>query len=378
MDESTTANTSEVPSTTNSPSTQPIDIPKKPENTTPVESTQANSLFSELFTEKQTIIPDDLKDVPVLNLSFVPRREIDDTVTEENIEGLNQSTERTQPVQEDDEFMDTVIVPNTPESENETEDLNRNEIANKRLVEEYHLGWFRKPNLLPLPFKRIMCVGDSITAGNQNMSYRPYLFSLLRQQGVEFDFVGSQGVYPLQHDAFGGHAAHQVRSKTTAHFRSLSPDILLVHVGHNSHASTKPIDKIMQNIDFMVHDYLRAKPEGIVFLSEVISSLNMRVYSYIEGLNDKLREYATNTEHVMFIPQENFDATRHLQHDGIHPNTEGCEVMAQNFFAQIIAMYVDPNFTTKAPEPEPLIEAEEVAISEVNHEDDTIIMNEDD
>lgn len=291
--------------------------------------------FGDLFHEKETIIPEELTEYPVLNLAYgkplaPPPAPEDDTEQEEE-----------------------EITPEKPPA---------------RTTDRLYTGeWYCKPKLLDdIESKRIMPVGDSITGGYLNMGYRPYLFWLLKQNGIPFEFVGSQGEFPLQHDSFHGHAAGQVRSKTTAHFRSLFPDILLVHVGHGSHAATKPISNIIQNIEFMVKDFLRAKPEGIVFLSQVIPSMNLRVYGYIDELNKQIEEYAINTEHVVFVPQIDFSVENHLQHDGIHPNEEGCELMARNFFEQLLPLFTDPSFTTKPPEPEPLFDEDEAVETQSN------------
>ena len=94
---------------------------------------------------------------------------------------------------------------------------------------------------------RIMCFGDSITQGGpESSAYRRMLFHILRDNGHDCTFVGSQNTSiknaPTLHDDFD--AWHEGHSGTrtqwfvknypvTAVFSQCQPDIVLLHLGTN-------------------------------------------------------------------------------------------------------------------------------------------------
>ncbi len=122
----------------------------------------------------------------------------------------------------------------------------------------------------------ILALGDSITGGGrQFVCYRQVLIPELRKKNVAFRFVG-----PLQ-DAASAHAGYG--GKNTKHLRGISKelyskypaDIVLLHSGHNSFSSDKPVGGIVRDTRGTGTNVTDARLKHLSQLTS-LQSLNLR------------------------------------------------------------------------------------------------------
>jgi lysophospholipase L1-like esterase len=133
---------------------------------------------------------------------------------------------------------------------------------------------------------KILPLGDSITEGSNQISYRPALAKLLKDAGYDVTFVGpKEAPAGLRHGGYGGKNAEQI-AELYAGFHATTPaDIVLIHAGHNHFAEEKPVPGILRATESMIASARQANPKVIILLAQVITSGKLPKYSYLTELN---------------------------------------------------------------------------------------------
>ena len=209
---------------------------------------------------------------------------------------------------------------------------------------------------------RILCVGDSITQGGKEKrteyTYRYPLQKMLRAEGVSFDFIGSQhaGLQPKatwpdiapgipfdpDHEGYYGHKTAEALRKVEAAWTAASPapDIVLIHLGTNDQKNPPYVDTVQAPLrEFIV--FLRTKNPHVAVLlghlnfnhSEGASAIRPLIESLATELNTVESPVRTVAHYKGW--QENPKAPDPDTFDWAHPNVQGQQKMAANWFAAI-------------------------------------------
>jgi hypothetical protein len=218
----------------------------------------------------------------------------------------------------------------------------------------------------------IMPLGNSITqAENRSTrnynSYRRPLWHLLNNKGYDFDFVGSLNTtfdgnphpnpdFDLDHEGHWGWYSYQIingcncpigsgTGKLSDWLTEYTPDIVLLHIGHNDlKEGTHPADTeqiIQETLDNVgeIISILRAdNPNVVILLAQLIPSTSQPRGQRIPLYNDELPDWAAaNTlpeSPIVIVDQyTGFNASSGQDtYDGTHPNVSGEQKMADRWF----------------------------------------------
>ncbi len=229
---------------------------------------------------------------------------------------------------------------------------------------------------------RIMCLGDSITAGYTDnpgwvnhpfeFGYRSGLYTILTNARYNFLFVGgstepwtgisgdpTQGntyTPPLDlrnlgqdgHRGYGGTTASGLQSNIVSWLNSDNPDIILLKIGTNSQSTS--------NLDTLVNTITTTKPNARLIIAQI-----MPKYTYQAGIvtyNDYIRNTLVPAKQALgkkvtlvdqyapFLtnPADLTSIDQSLFANGInHPNNDGYDKMAQVWFVGIDGLGIGPN-----------------------------------
>lgn len=185
---------------------------------------------------------------------------------------------------------------------------------------------------------RIMCMGDSITAGGAAFSnWRYPLWTKLHAAGCVFVFVGSKQsaspAGPLAHEGYGGKTVEYLATFAADRFASYRPDILLLHAGHNHTVEQNPIPSILAATEKIITDFRHVNPQGTILLAQVIPSLKLPKYQYIPALNQELVRLGKRLDlpasRIIVVDcASGFNPQVDCVADRVHPSPTGAEKIA--------------------------------------------------
>ena len=232
----------------------------------------------------------------------------------------------------------------------------------------------------------ILPLGDSIVQGEyhpdsevrRNFGYRAALQEMLIEDGVEFDFVGSQAnrcrdvespqlpfaEFDPDHEGHWGWTTQQIlngRSAKTCGVQvegkladwlnsyEAKPDVVLLHLGLNDVIQALPADfswtsndltdrqisEIGSSIQSVAEELLGAidSPDFRLLVAKLHPGTAIRFE--VEAVNAWLEQAMKNTERLTLVDQfDGFDPES-MTYDGLHPNPLGQEFMAQRWFDAI-------------------------------------------
>ncbi|MEL6588762.1 MAG: GDSL-type esterase/lipase family protein [Bacteroidota bacterium] len=215
---------------------------------------------------------------------------------------------------------------------------------------------------------RILPLGNSITQGQKgHPSYRPILWQMLQDAGLEVDFVGSmQQPYLCEaeespdfdpdHEGHWGYRTDQIivhqgannncraASESGSLYRWLkayTPDIALIHLGTND-LFQRPyfhfdevIEAILSNLQVVFETLQKDNPEIVIYLAQLIPTSMWQHQGAIEDFNAVLPDFVERMAgagyQIKLVPMPlGFDPDRHT-YDQVHPNPEGARLMADKW-----------------------------------------------
>ena len=217
----------------------------------------------------------------------------------------------------------------------------------------------------------VLPLGDSITQGGrtdrQEYSYRYPLFGMLRDAGVEFDFIGSlkTGLHPdatwpdhdgrpfdRDHEGHYGWRTARVRDELPKWLAiyPAPPDLALIHLGTNDQrirgSATRPVTDaeaadrydraIVRPLRDIVATLRQANPDVVVLIGHLNfnEGAATRIRGQVEALARELDSDRSPVVTVHHYDGFNADPT-HGQadtFDGAHPNPQGQAKMARRWF----------------------------------------------
>ncbi|MER2996568.1 GDSL-type esterase/lipase family protein [Pontibacter populi] len=227
--------------------------------------------------------------------------------------------------------------------------------------------------------KRIMCLGNSITQGNNDFaSYRFELWKMLVEAGADFEFVGSHNTnFGGQSPAYGtvlqgqtftnyneghwGWSADQILNgnngqpnagKLNDWLTNYNPDFVLMHVGTNDMFRNEPINETLDELREVVAQIRDKNPNVTILLAKLIPAdpgkagpaAANNIILFNEEIPELVQELNSAASPVMLVDQfAGFNATEGSDTwDGIHPNNSGEVKMAQRWFDAIYPLLVQP------------------------------------
>lgn len=232
---------------------------------------------------------------------------------------------------------------------------------------------------------RIAPIGDSITQGNTNhLTYRFYLWKMLIDAGVDFDFVGSMNSFaiinpdipPYRGHAFDfdheGHVFYQASeiAGQLPHWLTngqngsgYTPDIALVHAGTNDALLGQPTATTVASLTSIITTLQARNPRVKVLLAKVIPTFNpldsaQQANASITAMNAHIAAIAAATDRpagkpearVIAVDQHTGFLANHTQapplggdtYDGVHPSSSGEEKMARRWLEALQLFLLTP------------------------------------
>ncbi|MGI5125742.1 GDSL-type esterase/lipase family protein [Pseudonocardia sp. CA-107938] len=198
------------------------------------------------------------------------------------------------------------------------------------------------------PPLKIMPLGASSTVGARSPEtggYRGYLENLLNDDGVPFDFVGSQQQGPAwmpdrDHEGHGGTIIPEILPSTPGWIAATHPDVVLLHVGTNDlirGASGAEVAARLQKLLTAIWNAEDGRPDPYVVVAGVWAPMatkqaakadfTMRAAALVSALRAQGRP-------VTFVDTSSLLATDDVA-DGLHPNSAGYELVARMFDREI-------------------------------------------
>lgn len=198
---------------------------------------------------------------------------------------------------------------------------------------------------------RIMPVGDSITEGSRDVSYRYPLYKKLAAAGFQFEFVGTRmtgsPVGPLRHEGYSGKTVEFLASKVPASLREQVPDMVLVHAGHNHFTQEHPIPGMIAATESLIQSCRSANSNVVILLAKVIPSGKLPKYAYLADLNEALgalaKRLSSPAQPILVVDAAaGFDWHTDTMADRVHPNSRGAQKMADAWFAAMTNFLLAP------------------------------------
>ncbi len=207
-----------------------------------------------------------------------------------------------------------------------------------------------------IPKARVLCLGDSITAGNTSMVvYKGPLYDKLTTAGYRFEYVGSQsssynsptyGSLSLNHEGYSGKNCTEIAGFFATNSPLYPADIVIIHSAHNLNiaeavltpaAEAAIVSTVENAARSMIQTARNTNSSVKILLAKVIPSGKLPKYSYIPAVNVRLGEIAvelnTDAQPVISVNQAaNFNWATDTITDMVHPNASGGEKIAQKFF----------------------------------------------
>lgn len=194
---------------------------------------------------------------------------------------------------------------------------------------------------------RVMPLGDSITGSPG--CWRALLWNQLQNSGYSnLDFVGSlpaQGC-GLSHDGDNeGHGGILATNMANANqlvpwLNATNPDIVLMHLGTNDVWSSRATETILAAFSALVDQMRANNPAMKILVAQIIPMDSAQSCSScaqgVINLNNALPAWAaslsTNASPIMIVDQWTAFSTSSHTYDGVHPNSAGDQLIADNWF----------------------------------------------
>jgi hypothetical protein len=212
----------------------------------------------------------------------------------------------------------------------------------------------------------ILPLGDSITQGGkinrEEYTYRFPLFCMLKDAGIDFDFIGSlktglhkEAKWPdykgesfdLDHEGHYGWKTGMVRNYLEEWMKAWAalPDIVLMHLGTNDQNSTDYNQSIVTPIKDMVKMLRRMNPKVVVLVGHL--NFNSESFFDIREQVEKMALEITTPESLVITVHhyQNWNEDpKHIKTDTFdwaHPNPQGQHKMAEKWFKAMLPFISD-------------------------------------
>lgn len=194
---------------------------------------------------------------------------------------------------------------------------------------------------------RIMPLGDSITDGLQFPGgYRTRLWQLAQRGGQAIDFVGSQrngqnaNLPDPDHEGHPGWTIQQLDQYAAQWVHTYRPDVILLHIGTNNFWENGELPSLAPaRLARLIDHITSAAPAAHLYVALLVPSgqNDARLQQLNRAIPPMVAEHAKRGEKVSVVDQHSALTNADLV-DGIHPNQQGYEKMAECWWR---AMYAE-------------------------------------
>ncbi|NJP88216.1 hypothetical protein HCN51_01870 [Nonomuraea sp. FMUSA5-5] len=190
---------------------------------------------------------------------------------------------------------------------------------------------------------RILPLGDSITYGagsSDGGGYRPTLNNLLRQDGANVTFVGSQhsGPAPDAHEGRSGWTISQVAGITDAALSTYRPNVVLLHIGTNDLNNNDDPGGAPARLGALIDQIFRTAPDVTLLVSTIVPSnwgpTQERILRFNEAVRWEVGVRWGSGKHVYMVNMTTVTLTDLA--DLLHPNDSGYLKMAGAFYQGLV------------------------------------------
>ncbi|KAI1389382.1 carbohydrate esterase family 3 protein [Hypoxylon trugodes] len=191
---------------------------------------------------------------------------------------------------------------------------------------------------------RIMPLGASITFGHGSKDgngYRKDLRDMIVQNGNKVNMVGNNPNGTMkdnESEGWDGYRIEQVHTKAKDSVPKYKPNLILINAGTNDCIQDYKMSSAGNRMTDMINDLFDESPKATVILSTLIVNAREDIPERIDEYNAQLRQVASNFQEagrslvLVDMQGKNGPTLDDLISDGIHPNDEGYEKMAQVWF----------------------------------------------
>jgi acyl-CoA thioesterase I len=224
------------------------------------------------------------------------------------------------------------------------------------LVSPYNVDYFKTPRpqgpgwdigahelgsaaSIPQKTVNILPLGDSITENAPTKSYRYYLWSLLKNNGYDVNFIGSKQTQKYEnfdpdHEGRSGWRADEIAAALPAWLKTYTPDIVLLHIGHNDFFQGESVENVVADINNIINILQSNNPKVTILLAKIIPSKNPtlkrdQLNALIPGIADSKTTAASK---IYVVDQTDGYEPQTDNADGTHPNELGNEKIAKKWF----------------------------------------------
>ncbi|TFK18661.1 lipolytic enzyme [Coprinopsis marcescibilis] len=181
-------------------------------------------------------------------------------------------------------------------------------------------------------------LGDSITFGmgtNDGNAYRKYLKDRLRQDGIEVDYIGTVKAGNMEDNDCQGHSGATIDQISGYANTPLAqkPQVVLLKAGTNDMAQNRDINNAPNRLITLVDKIFTASPNATVLVASLVplSFGQANVDRYNTQVKTLVDGKASQGQHVVFVSMS--AVTTGDLADGVHPNANGYNKMAQAWYA---------------------------------------------
>jgi lysophospholipase L1-like esterase len=204
---------------------------------------------------------------------------------------------------------------------------------------------------------RIMAIGDSITQGGkkgvEEYTYRWPLFCMLKDAGVNFDFIGSRNkglqadatwpdykgaAFDPDHEGYYGAKTAHVRDQLKINIPKLPPaDFALIHLGTNDQSPETYAESIGKPLEDMIGLLREKNPKVVVLVGHLCfnGGAAVKIRPIVEDMVKRL-----NTAQSPVITVAHYEGWKENPKDAAadtfdwaHPNPQGQRKMAEKWLA---------------------------------------------
>jgi acyl-CoA thioesterase I len=196
---------------------------------------------------------------------------------------------------------------------------------------------------------KIMPLGDSITESAAGMpTYRYYLWHLAQSEGYRIDFVGSmRGAhegppsstdFDMDHEGHWGWRADEVLARLPEWAATASPDIVLLHIGHNDVCQGQTLDSTVNEVSAIIDALRTTNRKVAILLAQNIASLwpcHELIPEFIARLPALAGAKSSGESPISLVDQHTGFDPATMTWDGQHPNERGESLIAERWFVTL-------------------------------------------
>jgi lysophospholipase L1-like esterase len=196
---------------------------------------------------------------------------------------------------------------------------------------------------------KVLPLGDSITAGAGapgGGGYRVPLFRKALEAGQSITYVGSQtggpstvdGVpFPDSHEGHSGRTIDYIAGRIPDPALADGADIVLLMIGTND-MYMQPIGA-PERLATLLDEILMLEPEALLVVAQLtpFPGEDADVQTYNAAIPALVEERAADGKHIVLVDMYT-EFPEPLIEDGVHPNAEGYELMADRWYEKISAL----------------------------------------